>query len=140
MTNIVRQAVIDKTSVPILRRMLDLSSFRHTLIASNVANVTTPGYVAKTVDFDSELKKALRPDRLKAAVTHPRHIPPQTSKNSAPKVESMAESESTTGINSVDIDREMADLAQNQLVYELAAKLAGKKFRALKSAIRGRPL
>jgi len=140
MTNIVRQAVIDKTSVPILRRMLDLSSFRHKLIASNVANVTTPGYVAKTIDFDSELKKALRPDRLEAAVTHPRHIPLQKSKNSAPKVESMAESESTTGINSVDIDREMADLAQNQLVYELAAKLAGKKFKALKSAIRGRPL
>jgi flagellar basal-body rod protein FlgB len=120
--------------------MLDLSSFRHKLIASNVANVTTPGYTAKKIDFDSELKKAMRQTGLRPTVTHPRHIPLKSSKNSPPKVENVAESESSTGINTVDIDREMADLAQNQIVYQLTAKLAGKKFKALKSAIRGQAL
>ena len=140
MSNIIRQAVIDKTSVPTLRRMLDLSAFRHKLIASNIANVTTPGYTAKKIDFDSELKKALSPSSLRTTTTHPHHIPLRSSKDSPPTVTQAEESESTTGINSVDIDREMADLAQNQLVYELATKLAGKKFKALKSAIRGRAL
>jgi flagellar basal-body rod protein FlgB len=120
--------------------MLDLSSFRHKLIASNVANVTTPGYAAKTIDFDSELRKALRPKQLQPVVTHPRHIPLKSSKESPPEVQVADDSENTTGINSVDIDREMAELAQNQLVYQLAAKLAGRKFKALKFAIRGRPL
>lgn len=140
MGNMIRQVIIDKTSVPTLRRMLDLSSFRHKLIASNVANVTTPGYVAKSIDFDSELKKAMRPERLHATITHPRHIPLRSSKESPPEVESTEPGENTTGINSVDIDREMADLAQNQLTYELGAKLIGRKFKALKSAIRGRTL
>lgn len=140
MSNIIRQAVIDKTSVPALRRMLDLSAFRHKLIASNVANVTTPGYTAKKIDFDSELRKAMRPQSLRTTTTHPRHIPLKSSSEAPPEILKSEDSESTTGINSVDIDREMADLAQNQLVYELATKLAGKKFKAIKSAIRGRAL
>ncbi len=140
MSNIIRQSVIDKTSVPVLRRMLDLASFRHKLIASNIANVTTPGYVAKSMDFDSELRKALRPETLRICTTHPRHIPLKSAKESPPEVHSDEESENTTGINSVDIDREMAELAQNQLVYQLGAKLTANKFRALKSAIRGRSL
>ncbi len=140
MSNIIQQAIINKTSIPTLRRMLDLSSFRHKLIASNIANVTTPGYTAKKIDFDSELRKALRPEGLRTTVTHPRHIPLKSSMNSPPKVKNVAEREGSTGINTVDIDREMADLAQNQLVYQLTAKLAGRKFKALKSAIRGRAL
>jgi flagellar basal-body rod protein FlgB len=120
--------------------MLDLSSFRHKLIASNVANVTTPGYVAKSIDFDSELKKAMKTENTHIRTTNPRHIALRSSKDSPPKVQDSEPSENSTGINTVDVDREMAELAQNQLVYELAAKLAGKKFRALKSAIRGRAL
>ena len=140
MSNIITQTVINKTSVPILRRMLDLSSFRHKLVASNIANVTTPGYKAKSMDFDYELKKAIKPDRIPVKTTHPHHIPLRSSKDSPPNVELSEETNNSTGINSVDIDHEMADLAQNQLVYELGAKLMSNKFKALKSAIRGRPL
>ena len=140
MSNIIRQAVIDKTSVPLLRRVLDLSSFRHQLVASNIANVTTPGYASKSIDFDSELRKAMRPDSIAVRTTHPRHIPLRSMKESPPEVQDSEPSENTTGINSVDIDREMADLAQNQLVYQLTSKLAAGKFKALKSAIRGRGL
>jgi len=140
MGNIIRQTVIDKTSVPVLKKMLDLSSFRHKLITSNVANVTTPGYKSKSIDFDAELRKAVKPSRLQTTVTNPRHIPLRGSRNAPPEVDVSEDSENTTGINSVDVDREMADLAQNQLVFELGAKLVGKKFKAIKSAIRGQIL
>ncbi|MBU1318039.1 MAG: flagellar basal body rod protein FlgB [Candidatus Zixiibacteriota bacterium] len=140
MSNIINKAIIQKTSIPVLKRMLDLSSLRHKLIASNVANVTTPGYKSKSIDFDAELRKALKPEHMKVTTTHPGHIPLRSSKASPPKVKVAEETDESNGVNSVDIDREMGDLAQNQLVYELAAKLAGNKFKALKSAIRGRPL
>jgi len=140
MSNIINKAIIQKTSIPVLKRMLDLSSLRHKLIASNVANVTTPGYKSKSIDFDAELRKAIKPERMQVSTTHPKHIPLRSSKQSSPKVNVARETDESNGVNSVDIDREMGDLAQNQLVYELAAKLAGNKFRALKSAIRGRPL
>lgn len=140
MSNIINKAIIQKTSIPVLKRMLDLSSLRHKLIASNVANVTTPGYKSKSIDFDAELRKAIKPQRMKISTTHPGHIPLRSSKESPPKVNVAEETDASNGVNSVDIDREMGDLAQNQLVYELAAKLTSNKFKALKSAIRGRPL
>jgi flagellar basal-body rod protein FlgB len=140
MSNIIDKAIIQKTSIPVLKRMLDLSSFRHNLIASNIANVTTPGYRAKSMDFDAELRKAIKPERLQITTTNPAHIPLKTSKEAPPEVDQADATDESNGVNSVDIDREMGDLAQNQLVYELASKLAANKFKALKSAIRGRTL
>jgi flagellar basal-body rod protein FlgB len=140
MSSLIRQTVIDKTSVPLLKRMLDLSAFRNKLIASNVANATTPGYKARSIDFNSELKKAMVPPRLKIEQTDPRHMPLKGASNSAPDVELAEPTVESNGINSVNIDSEMANLAQNSLTFELGAKLAGSKFKALKGAIRGRAL
>ena len=138
MSNIVRDAVLNKTSLPALKRMMDLSAFRHKLIASNIANVTTPGYSSKSIDFDSELRKATASKNSRIAVTHPRHIPVGSARNKGPEVKVSERSENSTAVNDVDIDREMGDLAQNSLLFELGAKLAGNKFGAIKSAIRGR--
>ncbi len=140
MGNVIENAILNKTSIPKLGKLLDLSVNRHKLISSNIANVTTPGYKAKSIDFDSELKKAMTPDRAPLSVTHERHIPLSRSRHSLPKVSESEHTENSTGINSVDIDAEMADLAQNQLVFELGAKLVAGKFKGLKSAIRGRAL
>jgi flagellar basal body rod protein FlgB len=42
-----------------------------------------------------------------------------------------------SGINSVDIDQEMAELAKNQIRYKFSARLIGEAFRALQMSIRG---
>jgi flagellar basal-body rod protein FlgB len=138
MKNVIETAILNKTSLPKLQRMLDLSSFRHKLIVSNVANVTTPGYKSKSIDFDGELKKAIAPRKGRMDVTHPRHIPLKSHRDSPPEVKEKKLDEDSNGVNSVDIDKEMAELAQNSLAYELAAELAGNKFKAVKSAIRGK--
>lgn len=140
MGNIIENAVLNKTSIPKLGKLLDLSAMRHKLISSNIANVTTPGYKSKSIDFDSELRKAMTPERAPLSVTNERHIPLSRSRHSLPKIREAEDTENSTGINSVDIDAEMADLAQNQLVFELGAKLVADKFKGLKSAIRGRAL
>ena len=140
MGNIIQSAVINKTSIPNIEKLLNLSATRHKLIASNVANVTTPGYKSKSIDFDTELKKALEPEKSPLTVTNERHIPLSSSRHSLPEIKEADYTENGTGINSVDIDSEMADLAQNQLVFELGAKLITDKFTGLKSAIRGRAI
>ncbi len=140
MSNIVRDAIINKTNLPALKRMMDLTAFRHKLIASNIANVTTPGYRSQSIDFDSELRKATGAKSSRLVVTDPKHIPVGSARNEGPKVRLSEPSENTTSVNDVDIDREMGDLAQNSLLFELEAKLAGSKFKAIKSAIRGRKI
>jgi len=42
------------------------------------------------------------------------------------------------GINNVNIDQEMTDLAKNQLDFDMSSRLLAGRFTGLKTAIRGR--
>lgn len=138
MGNLLDKALFNKTSIPLLSRVADLSSLRHKLISSNIANVDTPGYERKQIDFQSELNKAVNKPKLQTSQTHPAHIPLGNDPGRAPKVKSYQSAENSTGVNSVDVEQEMADLAQNQLVFEFGSTLLTKKFNGLKNAIRGK--
>jgi flagellar basal-body rod protein FlgB len=137
MGNLIENTILRNTAVPHLRQLAQLASKRHKLIASNVANVNTPGYERQSFDFDSALKKAFDKPKVDFGRTHENHIPLEQSRR-LPRMRSDSESENTTGVNSVDVDQEMADLAQNQLIYEYGAKRLKKQFEGLRKAIRGR--
>ena len=50
---------IETPTMQRLERYLDLVTFRHELISSNLANVDTPGYRTQDIDFESEMRRAL---------------------------------------------------------------------------------
>ena len=136
MSDIIQNTIIAKSGIPMLEKYLDLASVKHKLISGNIANVSTPGYKSKDIDFQGELKKAIgKKDGLKMTVTNPNHIRPGQS-DDGPKIITDNSGQSN-GINNVNIDKEMADLAQNQLTYTLGARLMTLKFQGLKKAIKG---
>ena len=49
---------IETPNMQRLENYLDLLTFRHELISSNVANVDTPGYRTQDVDFEGEMRRA----------------------------------------------------------------------------------
>ena len=51
---------IHSMQVDLLERFMDLSAKRQSLITSNIANVDTPGYRTKDIDFQGELQRALQ--------------------------------------------------------------------------------
>ncbi len=138
MGNIVQKAIFDSGLIPTYGKLVDLSALKHKLIASNVANANTQGYQAREMDFDKELKKAIAKPKIASTVTSPRHIALSNTPGGSPKITQVKQTENSTGTNSVDIDQEMADLAQNQLVFDYGAEMLSRKFKALKAAIRGR--
>lgn len=138
MADVLQKALFDSGMIPAYSKLADLSSTRHKLVASNIANVNTQGYQKKEIEFDKELKKALGKPKIAANITDPRHIPLGNTPGGPPKVKQIKSTDNSTGINSVDIDQEMAELAQNQMVFDFGAEMLAKKFKALKSAIRGR--
>jgi len=106
---------------------------RQAVLAANVANADTPGYRALDVRFD----RAMARQGLRLATTHPRHLGgPRASDRQT--VVAAGGTPRRDG-NDVDIDREMAKIAQNQIEYQFLTRMLGSRFRKLKEAITGRP-
>lgn len=122
-------------------RALNLRARRHELIISNLANADTPGYKA----FDLEMEKAIvaqagKGPQVLLAKTHLAHIPGPTARNDhlRPNLVRKEDPNNLRGDgNTVNMEREMANLAENQLMYKASAQIVAKKFESLKSVIKG---
>jgi flagellar basal-body rod protein FlgB len=131
--------IFDK-QITLLRKALDFRFLRQNMLAANVANVETPGYKAKDLIFEKALGEAMRaeePGPLR--VTNPRHFdgrkltPLELVK---PEVIRSANAVGSLDGNSVDLEREMAKVAENQMAYEVLTQILTSKFRGLRIAIR----
>jgi flagellar basal-body rod protein FlgB len=110
---------MSENSVRILERMLDVASFRQKLLASNIANADTPGFKAKDISFQKELDKALQGKHSGYDVYEP--------------VTTMPNKDG----NTVNLDIEMAKVAENTLIYNAATQLMSMKIRMTKDVIKG---
>jgi flagellar basal-body rod protein FlgB len=133
--------LFEQTRIPLLSKALDAYALRHKAIASNIANVGTPGYRARKVEFEEELSGALRGMRTTGMTTNARHIPIGASSVSDLPLEVRERPETSggnsPGVSNVDIDQEMAELAQNQIRYRFSARLLADAFRGIQKSIRG---
>ena len=107
---------------PLLQRMerfLDMASLRETLVASNIANVDTPGYRTRDVDFAKEMRRAIAaPDSTPEAVVK--------------EIGGLIERPDG---NNVSIDRETMLVAQTQLQFQAGVALLKSEFKRLSTAI-----
>ena len=113
---------------------LDLTSVRHKLIGGNIANSSTPGYRSKDINFQDEFNKATGQEKsVKGFTTDNQHIPLGQHRNRPPEVDEIKVHEGD--LNSVDIDKEISSLAQNELTFNIGARLIKMKFDGLRKAI-----
>jgi len=137
MNNILTKYVFDRIGVPNSGKFLDLAAYQNKIISGNVANVSTPGYKAGSIDFKSEFAKMTgQTKHLSGKLTNGNHIPLGRHEARAPEVHKDAIPQGE--MNSVDIDREMASLAKNELLFTIGARMLQKKFAGLRKAITSR--
>ena len=96
-----------------LEKYMDLLSTRQKLVASNIANLDTPGYHTQDIDFQAEFHSAVGAPRVMDA-------PGLAVKNDG---------------NNVSLDRESRLLAENALRFQLASTLLKGQIRLVRSAI-----
>jgi flagellar basal-body rod protein FlgB len=136
------ESMFEQSSIPLLVKSLDASMLRSRTIANNIANVNTPGYQRVEVSFENELRKALDSSKLKGTRTNEKHL--QMGKLDLsrlnPKVEKPVDPTLPSGVNNVDIDSEMAKLAENQLLFNFSAKFLKGKFSKLNAAIQAKSI
>lgn len=137
MANMIDKLVFEKTGIPRLQRLVDLAALRHKLLASNIANATSPEYQRRDIDFQKELSQAMETRRVRPKVTRPEHIVSDRAAG-APQVQRLTGGTNAPEVSGVDIDKEMGELATNELNYEVGLKLISKAFSGLHTAIRGR--
>lgn len=96
-------------------RYLDLLSARQKLVASNLANAETPGYLTKDIDFATEFQRAAHGDR--------------------PQIVETEGLETRNDGNNVSMERETRLLAENALRFQLVSMMAKGQFKAVRSAL-----
>ncbi len=133
-----REILFNNNSNILLGKMLDKSALSQRVIAANIANVGTPGYKSLGVSFDEKLKEVLRPGLQKMIKNNPRHLPDENMLMRIEPEVAMVENDYWNGINNVNIEDEMVELAKNQLDFNIASKLLSDRFTGLRTAIRGR--
>ena len=104
---------------------LTLRAERQRLIASNIANADTPGYVARDFNFAQALQQATGwwPAAASSCPRTPVPGQPDATGGSGkrpgdPRLNYAAPSQTNLDRNSVDMDRERATFAENALKYE----------------------
>jgi flagellar basal-body rod protein FlgB len=113
---------------PVLQDLLSWTSKRQQALASNVANLDTPGYRSKDYTFESALAASLAVN-----TTSPKHIAP-IQENASARVFEVETTEKPNG-NNVDIDRELTEITKNGVQYLTLVQYLNRKILTLRSAI-----
>jgi len=123
---------------------LQLRSERQRLIASNIANADTPGYIARDMDFAKTLKAATGalPAAGALATSHAGHLAiggaaGATGAKVAGDLLYATPSQTNLDRNTVDMDRERASFADNAIKYEATLRFINSNVRTSLSAITG---
>jgi flagellar basal-body rod protein FlgB len=139
----VEDFLFDKTKIPLLHKALGVYSQRQKVIAGNIANIATPGYKRHDVEFETHFNDALTlggATPLAGVSTQPMHMAINGSDPNQLQghVVEPAETEKlASGVNNVDIDREMSEIAQNQIRFKYASRLIAQTFTQMRRAISG---
>ena len=131
---------IFNTTIQIMEKALDLRARKHNLIASNIANMDTPNYKAFELMVEDEMQRAGGNEKtLALSRTDKGHIGPD-GPGAAPAVTRRQVNEGKPARvdgNTVDLDRSMAALSENSLLYNVSAQIIARKFNGLKNVIAG---
>lgn len=145
--------LIDPT-MRVLSEAIDGLSSRQALISGNLANIDTPGYQPKTIDFESALQSEVASMNDSAANMLPNQAGPSADmamKTTGPRQFSTAgsvfdgTSSSVSGVNEnirndnnkVDLETEMTNLTETQIKFSAVSRLLASKYAQLDTVLGG---
>jgi flagellar basal-body rod protein FlgB len=132
-------------NLPALQGSLNGLAARQKALGENIANADTPNYKRLQVSFEGNLKKALgakaaEADDLELKTDSRRHFSLGPSADldagSFAEVTKVKDETYRNDGNNVNIDLEMANLAETNIRYNTMAKLAKDHFEGLKTVLR----
>ncbi len=131
-------------SVDMLQRSMDVLSLRYQVTANNLANSEVPNFKRSTVNFESELKRALASEEkakngFQLTRTDSRHIPlnePYDYRDVEPRRVLDYTTTAKANGNNVDAETEANNILQIQMQYRLLSQLTSFEFSQLNSVMK----
>ena len=114
--------MLESVSMRALNAALDGLAERQRAISDDIANVNTPFFTARSVDFETGLRAALEDGEDPMSAT-----PTITASDRARDL----------NYNNVDLESETTLGIETSLRYDLALRATGDRFSLLRTAIRG---
>ncbi len=129
------KSLTNDSAITSAQRALNGLSYRKDLISQNIANIDTPGYLAKEVNFEETLKRVM--DGSPALIqnkTRPSHMSiDDTSSSDFYAVKNRPGGSLRNDGNDVDMDQELIDMSETELKYQTLTAVVSKKLALLKS-------
>ncbi len=125
-------------SLSVFSQALNLRTQRHQVLASNIANADTPYFKARDFKFESAMQNALA-GRMQAGgvsltTTSSGHINGGSASGAA-QLQYRKETQSAVDGNTVDMDVERSQIAENAMQYQILTQLISDKFKGIRSAL-----
>jgi flagellar basal-body rod protein FlgB len=114
---------------------LNFRKLKNDLIASNIANAETPNYKAKKIDFEEALARAIDvDDQSTIHINNQRHFNVGSDEGSTlePEIYDNPNGIVSEDGNTVNRDQEMAEMAENKILYDASIQLLNKKLGLMK--------
>lgn len=116
-------------------QMLMFRTARASVLANNIANADTPNYKARDLSFESML--AAERDRMALAGSDDQHIDAEGFVSQQDGLLYRNPSQPSLDGNTVDMQREQAEFAQNSMQFDTSFMLLNRKISGMKKALTG---
>ena len=128
-------SLLGHTALPALEQTVSFAARRHSLLASNLANMDTPGYQTRDVsvdDFQTKLRTALQSS---ASPGSRYEAPNDVRQANFAKVRDVSNQILFHDGSDVSLEQQVTEIAKNQSMHNTAIALMRSQFQTLKAAI-----
>ena len=130
-------SLFGSTNIPALTEVLNFAQARHTILAGNVVNATTPGYRLRDLNevaFQQQLKQAIqtagaRPQGMSPGVAHSQ--PGDDMRQVRASLENLVYHDDTN----IDLEKQVNEINKNQILHNFALTVMADQFRMMETAI-----
>ena len=125
------------SQIGLVGRVLDMQLQRQNVITGNLANIETPNYKPRELEFEKELQAAMGLDqRGRMSLTNQAHMPVHFNPATfGPEWEKQFKPRQIPGEDRVNLDKEMTKLAKCNLHYTALSQVMTKQFEGLNTII-----
>jgi len=125
------------TTIKQLENLLNYSAEKNKVISKNIANISTEGYNREDIVFKKMLDEN---SNASLRTSNSKHLPLISMNGKSEKGFDIVYDDSfdgTSGVNNVNIEREMSELAENTLRFKFASKKVSDYYKSIQNVIKG---